>query len=97
MNMEQFYDVYQISKFKFATLIGVSWKSVEKYANGEKILNKTKNKIENAIQIFEDNNLVRPVYTGRRWDWHIAEKHDKKVREYEFLVRSLLEEGLGQK
>lgn len=94
MNMEEFYAKYNLNKYNFASIAGVGTSSLIKFANGESLRESTKTRIETAMRIAENYNLVRPRYDYGKalfsGMWYKNEFHSK-VRGYEKLFKELIE------
>ena len=58
--MEAFYDKYNLNIYNFAEIAGVSRVTLVKYAEGKDIRQDAKNRIELAIRIATERNLVYP-------------------------------------
>lgn len=97
MTMQEFYDKYNLNKYNFASIAGVGTKSLIKYANGEKIREATRLRIEKAMRIAEKYRLERPRYDyGKALFLGMSYKNEfhRKDREYEDTFKLLIKEEL---
>ena len=62
--MNEFYKDFNLSKSEFGEFIGVGAKTLTKYERGEQIRQSSKERIEKAIRIVKEHNLVRPRFKG---------------------------------
>ena len=95
MTMKEFYTKYNLNKYEFAEIAGVGTRSLVKFANGESVRESTKTRIEKAMRIAEEYNLVRPKfdygYSIRNLDSDYKSKHLRKVHEYVDRFKKLIE------
>ena len=85
--MEQFYKQYNLSNSEFGEFIGVGAKTLTKYWNGIPIRQSSKERIEKAIRIVKEHNLVRPKFVGCGANYD----HTSKFRELYWNYRRQLE------
>lgn len=99
MDMNEFYEKYNLSKSEFSIIMGSSVRTLEKFANGEKIRESSRRRIEIAMRVIEENNLVRPKYDGPRWGYYVSTWHSSRycavLCEYRRTVRELIEKEDG--
>lgn len=96
MNMQKFYDTYNLCKERFASVCGVSKQSILKYEKDDiSLRNDTKHKIEKTIRVIEKYKLKHPqidhnfssFMCGFSYQYNIR-RHEK----YKTKVRTLCEE-----
>ena len=79
--MKDFYEKYNFTQQCFASISGVSKNTLIKFANGEKIRESSKERIEKAMRIAEKYNLIRPKYD--RGEALLSDTIYKRVYHYE--------------
>lgn len=62
MNMKEFYEKYNLNKYNFAEMAHVGTRTLIKYSEQKPIRGSARLKIEKAIRVVEENDLVRPRY-----------------------------------
>lgn len=92
MEMKEFYKLYNLNKYNFAEIAGVGTKTLVKFAEGKKIRERSKQRIEIAMRVAEKYGLVRPSYTGRAGDVYMYSIFRKDQREYFSSFKRLIEE-----
>lgn len=90
MNMQEFFEKYNLNKYNFASIAGVGTRSLIKYAKGEKLRKGTIARIEKAIFVAEKYQLKRPVHEGG-FDPMYNSHHCCEVLRYEQHFRELIE------
>lgn len=92
MEMREFYQTYHLNKYNFAEIAGVGTRTLIKFAEGKKIREDSKRRIELAMQIAEKYHLVKPVYAGRGGDIYMYGVFRKEQREYFINFKRLIKE-----
>ena len=62
INMEEFYEKYNLNKYEFSEMAHVGTRTLLKYMRGEVIREESKQRIELAINTVKKYNLVRPSF-----------------------------------
>lgn len=94
MNMKEFYEKYNLNKYEFASIAGVGTKSLVKFANGDPVRVSTRRRIEKAMRIAEEYNLVRPKFDyglgmgffGHSYKSDFHKDVDRYIRRFRWLI-----------
>lgn len=93
MNMQNFYDKYNLNKYFFGEMAHVGSRTLLKYAQGKSIREDSRERIELAIHIVEEHNLIYPRATpGKSFDPWYNTYHFRRVQEYKNKFQKLLEQ-----
>ena len=91
MNINDFYTKYNLNNDCFSRMAGVGVSTLKKYSKGETIRDDTKKRIELAMLVIEENDLVRPKHNWRyRTHYLGSEEYAKIIKSYEFKFQQLL-------
>lgn len=93
MNMQEFYERYNLNKYNFASIAGVGTRSLTKFAEEKPLRDSTKARIEKAMRVIEKHDLVRPKYDYGKGIHSMIYKNEfnSEVRKYETFVKELIE------
>ena len=94
INMEEFYEKYNLNKYEFSEMAHVGTRTLLKYMRGEVIREESKQKIELAINTVNKYNLVRPSFNhSQAFNWGVLYRNEwttilRKYKEnFEELLR----------
>lgn len=92
MDIREFYKKYNLNKYYFAEMAHVGVSTLRKYERGEKIQEKSRMRIENAVRVVVKNEYVRPKYKGG-FDSMYNSYFLRITQEYKKHFEELLKEG----